>query len=126
MALKSSSVNSAIKEGNLQKRSNGDYHSVIGQVRQLAWLDQHTQSIELATEELGMDIKRSTITRMDLLDLRAESPIAQVRLDLAAKDARNRREVTRAIQNLSDQSSIHIIGLTANTIHGERISNSPW
>ena len=37
MALKSSSVNSAIKEGNLHKRSNGDHQSVIEQVCQLAW-----------------------------------------------------------------------------------------
>jgi len=120
MALKSSSVNSAIKEGNLHKRSNGDHQSVIEQVCQLAWVGQHTEAIEIGTEELGMDIKRSAITRMDLLDLRAESPIAQVRLDLAARDARNRPEVTRAIRNLSDLSCIHIIGLTANAMQGDR------
>jgi hypothetical protein len=63
-----------------------DGRMIIEQVHQLAWAGQHAQAIELATNELGKSrLKRDL--QMDLLDLRAESYIAQGQLDLAMKDA---------------------------------------
>ena len=75
-----------------QQVSNNGGHTVVNnqiveQVRQLAWTGQHAKAIDLATETLSPPkIKHSE--QMDLLDLRAESYIAQGQLDLAAKDAK--------------------------------------
>ncbi len=63
---------------------------IITHLRELAWTGQHARVIELATQEfaaLGKGSSRTTQTQMDLLDLRAESHIAQGKLSLAAKDA---------------------------------------
>src|SRR6266568_4725844 len=64
-------------------------------VRDLAWAGQHAQAIELATEALAA-IGLSTQSRLDLLDLRAESYVALGKLDLAAEDAAAMLEVAAA------------------------------
>ena len=64
---------------------------IVEQIRQLAWAGQHARAIELASEALRTPSSlrtRSSDQQMDLLDLRAESYIAQGKLDLAAKDAK--------------------------------------
>ena len=73
---------------------------IIERARLLAWTGQHAQAIELVTEELsksdwsrstpkwGQSDSRKADYQSALLDLRAESYIAQGRLDLAAKDAK--------------------------------------
>ena len=67
---------------------------IVERVRALAWAGQHAQAIGIASQELGRsDWSRSipktgqSDLQMDLLDLRAESYIAQGKLDLATKDA---------------------------------------
>jgi tetratricopeptide (TPR) repeat protein len=55
-------------------------------VRDLAWAGQHAQAIELATAALAA-ARLSVASRLDLLDLRAESWIASGKLDRAAQDA---------------------------------------
>ncbi len=63
---------------------------IITRLHALAWAGKHGQVIELATQALSTPDKvdsRSTQLKMDLLDLRSESYIAQGKLDLAAKDA---------------------------------------
>jgi len=59
----------------------------ISQVRELAWTGQHASAIDLATQTLSTP-KLKPAKQMDLLDLRAESYIAQGKLDLASKDAK--------------------------------------
>ncbi len=58
----------------------------VARVRELVWTGQHARAIELATQALAVQ-KIKPAGQMDLLDLRAESYIAQGKLDLAAKDA---------------------------------------
>jgi hypothetical protein len=60
--------------------------STVERVADLAWAGQHAQAIELATTALGV-ARLSVGTRLDLLDLRAESLIALGKLDHAAEDA---------------------------------------
>src|SRR5512136_3069799 len=55
-------------------------------LRELAWNGQHARVIDLATQELSVP-KIKPAWQMNLLDLRAESYLAQGKLDLAAKDA---------------------------------------
>ena len=65
-------------------------NNTVLHLRELAWTGQHAQVIDLATQELAMLGKggsRTASLQMDLLDLRAESNIAQGKFDLAAKDA---------------------------------------
>src|SRR5438034_6756780 len=57
-----------------------------GQVGDLAWAGQHAQAIELATTALSTP-GLSVGSRLDLLDLRAESFIAQGDLARAGADA---------------------------------------
>src|SRR5688572_13106108 len=100
MAKKSLSVNKAV-EGKVSKtkmtgRSASAQKTVkipqlniadsIARVRDLAWTGQHAQAIELASQTLVYSKIKPT-EQMDLLDLRAESYIAQGALALAAKDA---------------------------------------
>jgi PAS domain S-box-containing protein len=59
---------------------------IITRVRELTWSGQHTRAIELATSAL-VEPMIQPAAQMDLLDLRAESNIAQGKLDLAAKDS---------------------------------------
>lgn len=60
--------------------------STAERVGDLAWAGQHGQAIELATAALATP-GLSVGSRLDLLDLRAESRIAIGKLDLAAADA---------------------------------------
>ncbi len=57
----------------------------VNRIRELAWAGQHSRAIEFANQAITAK-KVKPAVRMDLLDLRAESYIAQGRLDLAAKD----------------------------------------
>ena len=58
----------------------------ITRVRDLAWTGQHAVAIDLATQALAAPAI-ALGAQMDLLDLRAESYIAQGKFDLAAQDA---------------------------------------
>jgi GAF domain-containing protein/DNA-binding response OmpR family regulator len=59
---------------------------IIARVHELAWTGQHAEAIEVASQVLAAR-KIKPAGQMDLLDLRAESYIAQGKLDLAAEDA---------------------------------------
>ncbi|MGZ9220926.1 MAG: GAF domain-containing protein, partial [Anaerolineales bacterium] len=89
MTKKSLSVKKTVKRSGGRKRNHQPpaiSRQTIEQVRQLAWMGQHAKAIELATEALSRSGLKSEI-QMDLLDLRAESYIAEGKLDFAAKDA---------------------------------------
>ena len=58
----------------------------IARIRELAWTGQHTRVVELASEMLATP-GLTPASQMNLLDLRAESNIAQGALDRAALDA---------------------------------------
>ncbi len=58
----------------------------VTRIHDLAWAGQHARAIDLATQALAAK-KIKPAGQMDLLDLRAESYIAQGKLDLAAQDA---------------------------------------
>ena len=58
----------------------------LSRLSELAWAGQHAKVIELSTQALEAG-KIKPALLMDLLDLRAESYIAQGKLDMAAKDA---------------------------------------
>ena len=60
--------------------------ATLAAVHDLAWTGQHAQAIDLACQALAAP-KLKPAAQMDLLDLRAESYIAQGQLDLAAADA---------------------------------------
>src|SRR5262245_29873023 len=91
MAKKSSTVSKTIKKPAVQEDSG----QVIEQVRALAWAGQHAQAIELASHVLGRGGQLSAPMMMDLLDLRAESYIAQGKLDLALKDAKLMKKLAK-------------------------------
>ena len=82
MTKKSSTVSKSIKNPPVPK----DNVQIIKQVRGLAWSGEHTQAIELASQELSASTLKLA-AQLDLLDIRAESHIAQGKFDLAAKDA---------------------------------------
>jgi signal transduction histidine kinase/CheY-like chemotaxis protein/tetratricopeptide (TPR) repeat protein len=67
----------------------------IATARDLAWTGQHGQAIERCTQALDSAALSST-DRMTLLDLRAESHIAQGNLDLAAAGAAAMMELAEA------------------------------
>jgi hypothetical protein len=69
--------------------------STAERVSDLAWTGQHAQTIELATAALAAP-GSSVGSRLDLLDLRAESHIAVGKLDLAAADAAAMARLARA------------------------------
>src|SRR5215211_5511166 len=73
------------KTSPVRKNTKIDHSQIISRVRELAWAGQHSQAIELASQELSKSDWQSDL-RMDLLDLRAESYIAQGKFDLAAQD----------------------------------------
>ena len=63
---------------------------IVARVHALAWTGQHAQAIELASQELAVPKTGGTPSaqrQMHLLDLRAESYIAQGKLELASEDA---------------------------------------
>jgi len=65
--------------------SQSEANDQVTQVHDLAWIGQHDRAIALATQGLAAG-KIKPALQMNLLDLRAESYIAQGKLDLAAKD----------------------------------------
>src|SRR5215208_7025531 len=98
MTKKSSSVSKAIKrvakkKDSGQQSANSD--QIITRVRELAWAGKHEQAIELASQTLAMSGLKSDL-RMDLLDLRAESYLAQVNIDAAQKDVTLMLKLARA------------------------------
>src|SRR5436190_9837277 len=82
---KKSAVRKVVKKVSSQQLVINDQS--IARVRDLAWTGQHAQAIDLATQALSTP-KIKIAEQMHLLDLRAESYIAQGKLDLAAKDAK--------------------------------------
>jgi GAF domain-containing protein len=60
--------------------------ATLAAARDLAWTGQHAQAIEQVTQALSAP-KLKPAAQLDLLDLRAESYVAQGQLDLAAQDA---------------------------------------
>src|SRR5215216_707920 len=84
MAMKSP-VRKVIKKDR-GPRTMDNAQTIVEQVHQLAWTGQHAQAVDLASQALSSSGLKPGI-QMDLLDLRAESYIAQGKLDLAAKDA---------------------------------------
>ncbi len=86
MTKKALPVRKAVKKVSDQQVVISD--QTIDRVRELAWTGQHAQAIELASQELSKADYQSAPRQMDLLDLRAESYIAQGKLDLAAEDAK--------------------------------------
>jgi tetratricopeptide (TPR) repeat protein len=99
MAKKSSSVRKAIKPVK-KKATEAEKKQVtknlstttvhpadsIARMRELAWTGQHAQATDFATQALSAS-KIKPAEQMDLLDLRAESYLAQGKFDLAAQDA---------------------------------------
>ncbi len=75
--------------------------SMVQRVGDLAWAGQHAQAIELATTALAAT-RLSVAGRLDLLDLRAESFIAQGDLDHAG---RRRRRDGRPRQDHQDSGT---------------------
>ncbi len=65
------------------------------QIADLAWAGQHAKAIELATSALAA-ARLPVARKLDLLDLRSESHIAQGELDRASADAAAMRELARA------------------------------
>ena len=59
--------------------------SLVAAVHEAGWVGQHLAAIELATQALGQP-DLAPAEQMDLLDLRAESYVAQGQLDRAAQD----------------------------------------
>ena len=103
MAVKSSSVSKSIKreignKGRTRRAVEGSkskvevnalrgrkHQDIVEQVRQLAWAGQHEQAIELATQALSL-LKIKPAEQMDLLYLRSESNMLQLKYDAAEKD----------------------------------------
>ncbi len=104
MAKKSSTVSRAIKNDRQQPTADKRKRSAVGglhllmeniaRVRELAWTGQHAPAIDLATQALSAP-KLKPAEQMDLLDLRAESYIAQGKLDLASKDAKAMMKIAK-------------------------------
>ena len=76
------------------KRTKNTDDLALTHIRQLAWTGQHAAAIDSATEALSTSDWQSDV-RMSLLDLRAESYIAQGKLDLAMKDAKAMGKIGR-------------------------------
>jgi GAF domain-containing protein/tetratricopeptide (TPR) repeat protein len=103
MTAKSTSVNKTVKKVGKQKHSvvrKSDKHIIgaskdrsdqlLTQARDLAWKGQHPKAIEICTQALDAISKgnsRTAQSKMELLDLRAESYSAQLNLDAAEKDS---------------------------------------
>jgi signal transduction histidine kinase/DNA-binding response OmpR family regulator/tetratricopeptide (TPR) repeat protein/nitrate/nitrite-specific signal transduction histidine kinase len=68
---------------------------LVPQVRALAWDGKHAQAIELASQTLSAP-DLSPEVRLALLDLRAESFIAQGHFDLALQDAQAMQKLAKA------------------------------
>jgi GAF domain-containing protein/CheY-like chemotaxis protein/tetratricopeptide (TPR) repeat protein len=106
MAKKSLSENYAIK-GRGEKstramrrtgsRQQAHKENIVSRVRELAWEGKHAQAIELATQTLFLP-KLKPAEQMNLLDLRAESYFAQLKIDAAEKDAASMMKLANAFK----------------------------
>src|SRR5215216_4062479 len=88
MAKKSSTVGKTVRPKKIARKKISTTiqpTELLTRARELAWIGQHAKAIELASQALAYSKIKPT-EQMDLLDLRAESYIAQGKLDLAAKD----------------------------------------
>jgi GAF domain-containing protein/anti-sigma regulatory factor (Ser/Thr protein kinase) len=94
MAKKSSTVGKAVKKDGRKQSLDAAAH-----VRELAWAGEHIRAIELVAQALTVSQIRP-VEQMDLLDLRAESHIAQGKLDLAAKDSNAMMKLAGAEKSL--------------------------
>jgi GAF domain-containing protein/CheY-like chemotaxis protein/tetratricopeptide (TPR) repeat protein len=79
-------VKAKISSGTASNLSQEKPNELLTQARELAWAGQHSKAIEVCTRALTHSKIKPT-EQMDLLDVRAESYIAQGKLDLAAQDA---------------------------------------
>jgi GAF domain-containing protein/CheY-like chemotaxis protein len=100
MTKKSSALGRAIKResksgGGSHQRSTNESQNIVELVRELAWEGKHAQAIELATQALSRP-KIKPAEQMDLLDLRAESHIYQLKHNLAEKDVLQMEKLAKA------------------------------
>ncbi|MGE5465182.1 MAG: hypothetical protein ACM3PS_17600 [Syntrophothermus sp.] len=101
MAKKSSALDKAIKKRGSASRGmkfqspKEETGYLIEQVRALAWEGKHARAIELATEALSHS-KIKPAEQMNLLDLRAESYLVQLKYDLAEKDVMEMERLAKA------------------------------
>src|SRR5215207_5406383 len=85
------------KTSPVRKTIKIDHSQIISRVRELAWTGQHAQAIDLASQELSKADWQSAPRQMDLLDLRAESYIAQLNFDAAEKDVKQMERLAKVI-----------------------------
>ncbi len=101
MAQRSSSVRKTFMSNPKPEKTGGRKHTAVGSshliepIRQLAWTGQHAAAIDSATQALATP-KIKPAEQMSLLDLRAESYIAQGKLDLAMKDAKAMMKIAQS------------------------------
>ncbi|MBL8078427.1 MAG: GAF domain-containing protein [Anaerolineales bacterium] len=89
-------VNTAGNRKKSRNRSSVINDQTVSHIHELVWTGQHAAAIDRATQALSqpsIDIPN----QIHLLDLRAESHIAQGKLDLAAKDARSMGKLAKTI-----------------------------
>src|SRR5919109_2695375 len=100
MTKKSSTVSKTIKKLAAKEESA----QIMVQVRQLAWTGQHAKAIELASQELSKSDWQSDASQADyqsaLLDLRAESHLAQLNFEAAEKDVEQMERLAKAANKL--------------------------
>jgi len=89
------------KRAGVTHKTDGDntthpslHSDIVAPAHALAWAGQHAQAIELVSQNLSK-FNLDAQTQMDLLDLRAESYIAQGNLDLAAADSDAMMEIAK-------------------------------
>ena len=92
--------------------------SIAAQVRELAWAGQHAQAIEHCSQAL-QGKRLAAAARIELLDLRAQSFIAQGRFADAALDARAMQALAAQQGQAADQSSAHICLAMAQMRQGD-------
>jgi hypothetical protein len=97
MAKKTSPVKKAMKrraKGKSSRQQSAISEQIVSRVRELAWTGRHDKVIELATQELSRSRLRRDI-EIDLLDLRAESYLVQLKYDMAEKDVQQMERLAK-------------------------------
>ncbi|HCB01976.1 MAG TPA: hypothetical protein DEP19_06300, partial [Anaerolineae bacterium] len=87
-------IDKTIKKKSAKPKGGKEAGNILEQIHQLAWTGQHVKAIDVATQELSMSRLQRDI-EMSLLDLRAESYIAQGQLDLAMQDAKAMMKIAK-------------------------------
>ncbi|MCB0103438.1 MAG: GAF domain-containing protein [Anaerolineales bacterium] len=90
-------------------------NDILEQVQSLAWNGKHAKAITLATQELDKP-DLSNETRINLLDLRAESYIAQGKFDLSSDDA-------DAMEKIADTDSLSVQAFNRKALVQMRLGN---